>query len=204
MTPAFYRHVQPSARLAPDAFASPDGREVRLETPLLVQTPALTLASPVWDPAAGEAPPHAHLALPPGFAAFAADVEAALLAAAVANKEAWFGREVADRTVLAAFKPRCKPGGHLTVALPPAGAEVFDAAGDLLQPGDLGVGDEARCILRLDGVAFGRTEFEGSWTLVQAQARPAPPPPPPGPRCLLSPEDDDDGGDDKTEVGEFP
>lgn len=181
-SPVLYHRVTPSDRLAPDAFEDRRGGEVPLAEPLLVQSPVVMLASSVADGL-----PHAHLALPPAFAAWARDVEAAVLQAALARREDWFeGPSADDRAVVAAFKQLCKASGHLKVALP-SSLEAFDAAGELLEPGSLGVGDEVRCILRLDAVAIGRTEFGAMWTLVQAQTRPAPPPPP---RCLLAPEDE--------------
>ena len=188
--PVFYRHVDPANRLAPEAFLPAGDRVALLAAPLLVQTPTVMLASPVWEDDDAP-PPHAHLALPPAFAAFAAEVEAAVLRAALANKQAWFRGPVDDRTVVAAFKQLCKASGHLKVALPGA-VEVFDPSGEPLRAADLGVGDHVRCILRLDGIVFGRTEFGAMWTLVQAQTRPPAPPPPPPPRCLLSPEDDEE------------
>lgn len=214
--PVFYRSVHSPDVLAPDAFLPAErsgGLHVaRLKAPLLVQSPTVTLASPLWeDDCDGEPgpPPHAHLAVPEAFAGFAGDVENAALAAALAHKDAWFKGRVDERTIVAAFKPMLKPAtGHLKVALGAEGAEVFDPAGALLHPGALAVGDRVRCILRLDGIVFGRTEFGAMWTLVQAQARPAAPPPPPPPTCLLSAEDDDEpqpvrAGRPQPEAAEF-
>lgn len=195
--PVFYRRAALEASLAPEAFAAPepgsDGvREARLLRPLLVQSPTVALASPLWDPEEGDCPPHAHLALPAAFAAFAAAAEEAAVRAALANKEAWFRAGIDDRTIVAAFKPLCKASGHLRVALPAGqGVDVFDPSGEPLDSCALRVGDHVRCILRLDGVTIGRSEFWATWTLVQAQTRPPAPAPPPPPRCMLSAEDDD-------------
>ena len=194
--PLFYRRVDTAAALAPEAFEPMDGATARLRAPLLVQSPTVVLASPTWDD--GECPPHVHLAVRPPFAAFATEAEEAVLRAALANKDDWFRGRADDRTIVAAFKPLCKATGHLKVALPPE-VQVFDASGELLAAADLAVGDHVRCILRLDGITFGRTEFGAMWTLVQAQTRPPPPAPPSPPRCLLSAEDDEEEGGPKPE-----
>lgn len=190
--PTFYRRVDLDVALAdfgPPHKVGPS-REAPLARPLLVQTPTVTLASPLWDASEDESPPHTHLHLAPAFAEFAARVEAAVVQAALVHKDEWFGPGTHDRTVAAAFKPLCKPGGHLKVALPP-GVGVFDPAGQQIAHEALAVGDAIRCILRLDAIILGRTEFGAMWTLVQVQARPPPPAPPSHPRCLLSAEDDD-------------
>lgn len=194
--PVQFRRVDPRQALAADAFL-PIAKEggvyvARLGAPLTVQTPAMALATAVWDDEEGGTLPHAHLAMPPAFAEFAAGVEAAALGACLANKGAWFRRPVDDQTVVAGFKHMCKPSGHIKVGVAD-GLAAFDHAGEPVPPASLAEGTEVRCILRLDGLTFGRTEFGALWTLLQAQTRPPAPPAPQPPRCLISADEDDDG-----------
>jgi hypothetical protein len=195
--PVYYRNADPTRRLAPQAFLPVEkagGMYVaRLAEPLLVQTPPLTLASPLGADDDGYAPSHAHLALPRAFEQFARGVEALVLEAALANKAEWFRRAIGDDVLRARFKEFCRTR-HLKVKLAP-GFVAFDAAGQPVALDTLEAGGSLRCVLQLTRVCFGRTEFGAAWSLVQAQTAPPPPPPP---RCLIDPsveqEDDDPPG----------
>lgn len=186
--PVFYRRAEVDLSEFLPLRKEGTTRVAELVRPLLIQTPTLTLASPLHDDDES-GPPHVHLALPPAFAQFATEVEGAALQAALDNKAEWFG-DIDDDTLVAAFRPLCKPSGHLRVELPDD-AVVFDADGALVSRAQVTPGHAVRAILRLDRITFGRTEFEAAWTLVQAQARPPSPPQPGPPRCLISSEDDD-------------
>lgn len=192
MEPVFYRRADAEACLSAFQPLRREGatRVAELVQPLVIQTPTVTLASPLHH-GDEEATTHAHLALPPAFGQFAAEVEAQVLQAALDHKAEWFSADVDDDTLVAAFRELYKPSGHLKVQLDPD-MTVFDTEGGLLSPADVSPGHAIRCILRLDRITFGRTEFAAEWSLVQAQARPAPAPAQPAPpRCLISAEDDD-------------
>lgn len=152
-----------------------------LAAPLLVQTPPLTLGSPLEDED-GSPLPHAHLGLPKAVEHFARAAERAVLEAALTNKAAWFRRPIEDASLRASFKQFCREG-HLKVRVP-RDALVFDSGGTLVTRESVAVGSSARCLLELSKVCFGRTEFGAMWTLVQAQLAAAPPPPP---RCMIDP-----------------
>lgn len=184
----FYKHVDVSAALAPDAFLPMEKvgtmYVARLARPLLVQTPVLSLASPLEEDEDEQPVVHAHLALPPAFAAFVAGAEAAVLEACLANKQVWFKRRLSDESLRARFKEFYKASsGHLKVRVP-RDMLVFDAEGRLVPRGSVEAGGSLRCILQLAKVCFGRTEFGAMWSVVQAQTAPAPPPPP---KCLIDP-----------------
>lgn len=191
--PVYYKHADLDTCLAPSAFLALEkvgGLYVaRLATPLLVQTPPVTLASPL-DDEDGTPLPHVHVTLPRDAQAFAQRVEDLVLGACLANKETWFRRALEDATLRASFKPFFKAGeGTLKVKVP-RDALVFDDAGTLLCHGDVAVGTSVRCLLELSCVCFGRTEFGAMWSLRQAQRAPAPPPPP---RCMIDPAAEDCG-----------
>lgn len=158
----------------------------RLQSPLVVQTPPVTLASGLEDDE-GSPASHAYLLLPKSFAAFACEVEARVLEAAMANKGTWFRRRtVTEDALRAGFKEFCKATGHLKVKVP-ADALVFDDQGGVVRE-PVEAGTVVRCLLQLDRVCFGRTEFGAMWSLVQAQVAPPPPPPP---RCMIDPSADE-------------
>jgi len=182
--PVYYRHLDLAAALAPDRFLPLDkvgGLYVaRLRAPLLVQTPPLTLASPL-DDEDGSPLPHAHVSVPRAFQAFVQRAEELVLEACLANKASWFRRPLEDDSLRASFKTFYKPGGALKIKVP-RDALVFDAAGQVLCREDVVPGTAVRCLLELSRVCFGRTEFGAMWSLAQAQTAPAPPPPP---KCMI-------------------
>lgn len=195
MTVRTFRAVDLGAALAPDAFEPLDKQGgmyvAKLTAPLAVQTPPVTLLSPLEDDD-GTPCSHAHLAVPPALFAFLQDAEARVLAACVANKADWFRRPVDDQTLRAGFKRCCQAdegGGEAGVVKVkvPRDALVFQPDGTLLCRDAVGAGTSVRVILELSRVCFGRTEFGALWSLVQAQTVPPPAPPPPPPRCLIDP-----------------
>lgn len=154
---------------------------VRLRRPLLVQTPPVSLASPLEED--GQPATRATLVLGPEFAAFARAVEARILDVCLEHKVEWFRKAVNEDALRGGFKEFCKPGGHLKVCVP-RDFLVFDHTGDLVTRASVPEGTRMRCALELSMICFGRTEFGGMWNLVQAQTMPAPVPPP-APRCLI-------------------
>lgn len=192
MEPVFYRRADAEACLSAFQPLRREGatRVAALVQPLLIQTPTVTLASPLQHGDEQEVTTHAHLALPSAFGQFVAEVEALALQAALTHKAEWFSTDVDDDTLVAAFRELLKPSGHLKVHLDPE-VSVFDPEGGLLARTDVHPGQAIRCILRLDQITFGRTEFAAEWSLHQAQVRPAPAPAQRAPRCLISAEDDD-------------
>lgn len=153
----------------------------KLEAPLLVQTPPLTLATHLEDDE-GSPLTHAHLVLPPAFAEFAHAVEAKVLDSCLANKASWFRRPMDDDSLRAGFKAFCRDK-NLKIKLP-RDVLFFDANGHLLSRTDIPQGSTIRCILELSRISFGRTEFGSVWSLLQAQTAPPPLPPP---KCLIDP-----------------
>lgn len=185
--PTFYKHVDLAAQLDPAAFLPVEKHGAAyaapLASPLLVQTPPLTLASDLVEQD-GSPAGHAYVLLPRPFARFAQETEERVADACVANKADWFRRRpVTDDALRAGFKEFCKASGHLKIKVP-VDALVFDEEGGLLDRGAVGVGASVRALLQLDRVCFGRTEFGAMWSLVQAQVAPPAPPPP---RCMIDP-----------------
>lgn len=208
--PLYYARVDVAGRLGPGAFEALQKAggiyAAHLATPLLVQTPPLHIVSPL-DDVDGEPLPNAHLKVPPRFAEFAQRVEDAVLAASLANKEAWFRRPLGDDALRASLK-RFASVDTLKVRVP-RDLLVFDAQGTLVPRDAVSTAADVsvRCLLELSRVCFGRTEFGAMWTLAQVQILPPPPPPPSPPRCLIdatavSDESDDEAGEEEgTDVG---
>lgn len=181
--PVYYKHLDVGAALSGFAPPAKNGSvyEVPLLAPVWVQTPPLTLVSPLEDED-GAPLAAAHVALSPSFAKFCKDAEARILAACIANKATWFKRKVDDESLRAGFKEFCK-GRSLKIRVP-RDALFFDGEGALVPRQDVGEGCSVRCLLELSKICFGRTEFGCMWTLLQAQTAPPPPPPP---RCMIDP-----------------
>ena len=153
---------------------------VRLDPPVLVQTPPVTLATSPFD-SDGEPLSFVYLAPRGDLLAWMRNAEAAVLDACVARKKEWFRKALDDGAVRAGFKTFFRDGDKVKVRVPPD-ACVF--AADRCTPvpaaDALVAGATVHGVLELSRVCFGRTEFGAQWKLVQAAA-PAPPP-----RCLIT------------------
>ncbi len=184
--PQFYR----AAEVAMDYL--PIEREgklyiVKLKDKLVVQTPVLTLTTPLVDDE-GDPLPFATLAVPSQFGAFARRVEALVLEACVANKADWFRKDLDDDALRAGFKTFLRPNGTLKIKVP-EDAAVFDADKRPIAPGDVTAGTQVRAIIELSRISFGKTEFGAMWRLVQARAVATP-------ECLIEDVADDVDPDD--------
>lgn len=184
--PQFYR----AAEVAMDFL--PIEREgklyiVKLKDKLVVQTPVLTLTTPLVDDE-GDPLPFATLAVPSQFGAFARRVEALVLDACVANKAEWFRKDLDDDALRTGFKTFLRPNGTLKIKVP-EDAAVFDADKRPIAPGDVAAGTQVRAIIELSRISFGKTEFGAMWRLVQARAVATP-------ECLIEDVADDVDPDD--------
>lgn len=173
----------------------------KLARPLWVQTPPLTLVTPMEE--GGEPQTHAVVRVPAAFARFARGMEERVLEVCVANKGTWFRRAVSDASLRTGFKSFCPAGDELKIRVP-RDALVFDTDGRLVARAAAQPGTRVRCILELAKVCFGRTEFGAMWSLLQAQTLPAPPPPPPPPRCLIDTTFDDAASEHPNASGQHP
>lgn len=188
--PVYYKHVDLDVALAPEAFAPLEKvgpvYVARMAQPLLVQTPPVTLASPL-DDEDGTPLPHVHITLSRQFQQFVQRAEDLVLSACLANKVAWFRRPLEDASLRASFKPFFKAGSGTLKVKVPRDALVFDDSGILLCHEDVPPGTSVRCLLELSRVCFGRTEFGAMWSLRQAQrvASPAA-----QPKCMIDPSAD--------------
>lgn len=182
--PVYYKHLDLGLAIAEFGALAKNGAvyEVPLAVPAWVQTPPLTLVSPLEDED-GAPLAAAHVSLPPSFAKFCKDAEGRILEACIAHKAKWFRRKVDDESLRAGFKEFCK-GRSLKIRVP-RDALFFDGEGALVTREEVAEGSSVRCLLELSKICFGRTEFGCMWTLLQAQTAPPPPPPP---RCMIDPE----------------
>ena len=144
---------------------------VPFSKPVRVQTPVLKLVE--FDSSAA-------FKVPRAFAAFVANFEEHLFRAAVANKKLWFKKDLSEESLRASFKTflagctfRAKVGDDVA---------AFDDEGDHMDPAEIRLPTGVRCILELDGICFGRTEFGGMWSISQLRATEAR-------KCLIDPRD---------------
>ena len=145
---------------------------VRLDPPLVLQTPALALATPLCDGSDDEPSPFAYVQPTGGFAEFLKAAEDALLRKCLENKQEWLRKDVDDETLQASFKSLFRPAGfRLKVS---QDVEVFGADRKPAALVDFQAGTMVKCILILRQLTFGKTEFGGIWRLSQAQAVPQP------------------------------
>lgn len=132
---------------------------VPFSKPVRVQTPVLKLVE--FDASAA-------FKVPRSFAAFVANFEEHLLQAASANRKLWFKKDLSEETLRTSFKTfltgctfRAKVGDDFA---------AFDDEGDHMDPAEIRPPAGVRCILELDGMCFGRTEFGGMWSVSQLRA----------------------------------
>lgn len=142
---------------------------VPFSKPVRVQTPVLKLV---------EFESSAAFKVPRSFAAFVANFEEHLFRAAVANKKLWFKKDLSEEALRSSFKTflsgctfRAKVGDDVA---------AFDDEGDHMDPAEIRPPIGVRCILELDGICFGRTEFGGMWSISQLRATEAR-------KCLIDP-----------------
>lgn len=172
-SPRLYKQVN----LADLTFAplEKEGRSyvVRLDPPLVLQTPALVLATPLAEGASpDEASPFVYVQPAGGFAEFLKTAEDTLLRKCLENKKEWLRKDIEDDVLEASFKSLFRPAGfRLKVS---QDVEVFDASRNPTTPAAFQAGTSAKCILVLKQLTFGKTEFGGIWRLIQAQAVPQP------------------------------
>jgi hypothetical protein len=160
---------------------------VKLRPKLVVVTPPMALASSLVD-ADGEALPFASLGPSAQFGGFLRRVEAAVLAACIANKADWFRKDLDDDALRSGFKTFLRANGTVKVKVPDEVA-AFDASAGAVVPGDIAAGAQVRAILELAKISFGKTEFGAMWKLVQIREVTVP-------RCLIDDTGDDAAGSD--------
>lgn len=154
-----------------------------LSPPLTVLTPPVQLASALDD-----ADDFAYLRPAGAFAAWLRGAEAWVLDACIANKAAWFRKDVDDDALRHNFKSFFRDDGQFKVRS--AGATVFGVDGAPAGLEEATEGRHARCVLELTRVCFGRQEFGAMWRLVQARLVDVPP-------CLIEDGDGDDNAPDE-------
>ena len=147
---------------------------VPLDPPIVVQTPAVALATSAFD-ADGEPLTFTHLAPARDLLAWLRGAEDAVLEASIERKTDWFRKALDDDAIRASFKSFFRDDGRVKVKVP-GDAAVFEAdCRTPAEPADvLRAGAQVRCVLELSRVCFGRTEFGAQWRLVQAAPCPAP------------------------------
>lgn len=166
---------------------------VKLVNPLSIQTPAITLATPLTGPD-GQLAPFTRAVPPPALAAFLRSVEDLMLDACLANKATWLRKEVQDDALRSSFKSMFKDG-TFKLKLSPDFA-IFDQEGSPLEADEVPEGAQLKAIVVLKQLVFGKTEFGAVWRITQGRLVQQP-------KCLIAEdiEEPEDAGD--SEVDEF-
>lgn len=155
-----------------------------LAPPLTVLTPPVQLASAL-DAHGGD---FAFLRPVGAFAGWLRDAEARVLDACIANKAAWFRKDVDDDALRHNFKSFFRDDEFKVRS---AGVAVFGVDGAPAGAEEATEGRHVRCVLELARVCFGRQEFGAMWRLVQARLVDVPP-------CLI--QDDADADDEAADA----
>lgn len=144
---------------------------VQLSDPLVVQTPAVVLASDLT----GEPESVAFLKVPSQVANFVKTVDSWILDQAIAHKADWFkNAEVSDDTLRGSFKCFLKEegtGGILKVRIGD-NLTCFGSDKSVVDATDIHVGTQIRCVLTLGKVSFGRHEFGAIFRVSQIRVLP--------------------------------
>jgi hypothetical protein len=98
-----------------------------------------------------------------------AEFDAIIVAAAKENCEAWFQRQVAEKTLEAAY---VKPLETMNVSAV-AGAKVY-CNKESVDPDTVTEGSVCDIVLEFSGVWFGKKTFGPTWKLVQTRLKPPP------------------------------
>lgn len=166
---------------------------VKLVNPLSIQTPVITLATPLTGPD-GQLAPFTRAVPSPTLAAFLRSVEDLMLEACLANKATWLRKEVQDDALRSSFKSMFKDG-TFKLKLSPDFA-VFDAEGSPLEADEVPEGAQLKAIVVLKQLVFGKTEFGAVWRITQGRLVPQP-------KCLIAEEDAEDPDDACSDTDEF-
>jgi predicted RNA-binding protein with PUA domain len=100
------------------------------------------------------------------------DIDEQIITQAKESKVLWFGKEIADETVVAAYQKSLNPEHELSASLVTIKGEVvtvfYDtqkARVDLIQSGSVDV------LLELSGLVFTKRAFEPVWKVVQGRVK---------------------------------
>lgn len=133
-----------------------------LTNPVVIQTPPVALVSSL-----AEDVPFVYIRPTSEFAQFLKSVEAFVLEQSIRNRVDWFRKDLDADALRHNFKSffreddfKVKVTGDIA---------SFNAAREPIGPEELDVGKQARCVLELTRICFGRQEFGAMWRLVQVR-----------------------------------
>lgn len=165
---------------------------VPLASPLRIQTPVMTLSSPLVDEQS-ELLPFVYLTATGPFLEFLKKVETMILDTCLANKKEYFRKALDDDALRNCHKSFFR-GSALKVRVP-RDVVVFEAENGLpIEPEAVVAGARVRVILSLHRICFGKTEFGAVFRAEQMQLAPTP-------ACLIQSLPEDEADDD--DVAEF-
>jgi predicted secreted protein len=108
----------------------------------------------------------------PGDVTLFSDIDEQIITQAKESKVLWFGKEIADETVMAAYQKSVNPESELSASLVTIKGEVvtvfYDTQKnrvDVLQSGAVDV------LLELSGLVFTKRAFEPVWKVVQGRVK---------------------------------
>jgi hypothetical protein len=132
------------------------------DTPILIQTPALTLETEL-----GENEPFVNMCLKSKDVGFFKEVETALLDLAITNKSTWFREDISEDTITQSIRSFVQDR-TLRVRVS-EGFVAFDASKTRLSL-PLAPGTRVKAVLELARITFSKTQFGAVWNLKQTRS----------------------------------
>lgn len=106
------------------------------------------------------------------------EIDETILAQAKASKTEWFGKEISDETVVAAYQKSLNPEGELSASLVTIKGQVvttaYDAQKNLIELSSIDSKTSIDIFVELVGLVFTKRAFEPMWKLVQVRVKSQP------------------------------
>lgn len=136
-----------------------------LSSPLLVQTPAVTISSDLLEN--DEQVTFAHLKLKTPLLAIFRDIEHEILQRALAQRNTWFREDISDETIQQSFKSFIQLDDRTLRVRLADDLRAFDARKTpIALPGK---GTRVKAVLELGRITFSKTQFGAVWNLKQVR-----------------------------------
>jgi len=131
-----------------------------LDTPLVIQTPAITLASDLSDESS-----FATLKMKSSVLSFFKTVEDTLIQHAIANKGTWFREDISDETITQSFKSFLSDDDRMLRVRVSEACIAYDTEKNKIALPQAGT--KIKAVLELSRLTFSKTQFGAVWNLKQ-------------------------------------
>lgn len=131
-----------------------------LETPLVIQTPTIALASDLSEDAS-----FAALKMKSSVLTFFKTVEDTLIQHAIANKASWFREDIGDETIVQSFKSFLSEDDRMLRVRVAEACTAYDTEKNKIALPQAGT--KIKAVLELSRLTFSKTQFGAVWNLKQ-------------------------------------